>query len=70
MNDGYNRGSNRSREGSFSENYGSNKTKSMRNSTSSSGSKASTNRDSIRCYIAENMITLQGTLPPLEKKEI
>ena len=49
-NDCYNRGRNRSREGSFSGNYGGNRTRIMSSSRSRSGSRASTNRDKIRCY--------------------
>ena len=39
-----------SREGLFSGDYGSNRTRSMSSSISRSGSRASTNRDRIRCY--------------------
>ena len=49
-NDGYNRGRNRSREKSFSVNYGGNRIRSTSNSRLKSGSRASTNRDRIRCY--------------------
>ena len=48
--DGYNRSRDRSREGLFSRNYGNNKDRSSSNSRSRSGSRASTNRDRIRCY--------------------
>ena len=48
--DGYNRSRDRSREGSFSRNYGNNRDRSSSNSRSRSGSKASSNRDRIRCY--------------------
>ena len=48
-NSGYSRGRDRSRERSFSGNYGSDKTRSTSNSKSSSGSKASANRDRIGC---------------------
>ena len=48
--DGYNRSRDRSREGSFSRNYGNNRDRSLSNSRSRSGSRASTNRDRIRCY--------------------
>ena len=48
--DGYNRSRDRSREGSFSRNYGNNRDRSSSNSRSRSGSRASTNRDRIRCY--------------------
>ena len=47
---GYNRSRNRSREGSFSRNYGNNRDRHLSNSRSRSGSRASTNRDRIRCY--------------------
>ena len=43
-------GRNRSRERSFSGNYGSNRTRSTSNSRLRSGSRPSTNRDRIRCY--------------------
>ena len=49
-NDGYNRGGDRSRERSFSGNYGSNRTRSTNNTRLRSGSRGSTNRDRIRCY--------------------
>ena len=45
--DGYNRGRDRSRERLFS---GSDRTRSIINSRVRSGSRASTNRDRIRCY--------------------
>ena len=48
--DGYNRSRDRSREGSFSRNYGNNRDRSSSNSRWRSGSRASTNRDRIRCY--------------------
>ena len=48
--DGYNRSRDRLREGSFSRNYGNNRDTSSSNSRSRSGSRASTNRDRIRCY--------------------
>ena len=47
---GYNRSRDRSREGSFSRNYGNNRDRGSSNSRSRSGSRASTNRDRIRCY--------------------
>ena len=50
MHDGYNRGRDRSRERSFSGNYNGNRTRSTSNSRLRSGSRASTNRDRIRCY--------------------
>ena len=43
-------GRDRSRERSFSGNHGSNRTRSTNNSRSRSGSRATTNRDRIRCY--------------------
>ena len=46
--EGYSR--HRSREGSFSRNYGNNRDRSSSNSRSRSGSRASTNRYRIRCY--------------------
>ena len=46
----YNRGSNRSRERSFSKDYDSNRTRSTNNSRSRLGSRVSTNSDRIRCY--------------------
>ena len=46
----YDRGRNRSRERSFPRNYDSNRTMSMSNNRLRSGSRASTNRDRIRCY--------------------
>ena len=49
-NDNYDRGRNRSREKLFSRNYDSNRTRSTNNSRLRSGSRASTNRDRIRCY--------------------
>ena len=49
-NSGYNRGRDRSRERSFSGNYSSDRTRSTSNSRLRSGSRASTNRDRIRCY--------------------
>ena len=48
--DSYNRGRNRSRERSFSGNHSGNRTRSTSNSRLRSGSRASTNRDRIRCY--------------------
>ena len=48
--DGYNRSRDRSREGSLSQNYSNNRDRSLSNSRSRSGSRASTNRDIIRCY--------------------
>ena len=48
--DGYNRSRDKSREGSFSRNYGNNRDRSSSNSRSRSGSRASTNRDRIRCF--------------------
>ena len=59
---------NRSREGLFSGNYGINRTRNMSNSRLRSESRASTNRDRIRCYNVENMIILQETVPPLEEE--
>ena len=47
---GYNRVRDRLRERSFSGNYGSNRTRSTSDSRLRSGSRASTNRDRIRCY--------------------
>ena len=47
--DGYNRGRDRSRERSFSGNYSSNRPRNTSNSRLKSGSRASTNRDRIRC---------------------
>ena len=49
-NDNYDRVRNRSRERSFSRNCDSNRTRSTNNSRLRSGSRASTNRDRIRCY--------------------
>ena len=46
----YNRSRDRSREGTFSRNYGKNRDRSSSNSRSRSGSRASNNRDRIRCY--------------------
>ena len=46
----YNRGRNRSRERIITRNYGSGGDRSPSNSRSRSGSRASTNRDRIRCY--------------------
>ena len=48
--DGYNRSRDRSRERLFSRNYGNNRERGSSNSRSRSGSRASTNRDKIRCY--------------------
>ena len=48
--DGYNRSRDRLREESFSRNYGNNRDRSSSNSRLRSGSRASTNRDRIRCY--------------------
>ena len=51
--DGYNRSRDRSRKRSFSgnyRNYSSNRDRSSSNSRLRSGSRASTNRDRIRCY--------------------
>ena len=48
--DGYNRSRDRLREGLFSRNYGNNRDRSSSNSRLRSGSRASTNRDRIRCY--------------------
>ena len=48
--DNYDRGRNRSRERLFSRNYDSNRTRTTNNSGLSSGSRASTNGDRIRCY--------------------
>ena len=48
--DDYNRGRERSGESSFSGNYSSNRTRSTSNSRLRSGSRASPNRDRIRCY--------------------
>ena len=49
-NDTYDRSRNRSRERSFSGNYGNNITRCTSNSRARSGSRASTNRDRILCY--------------------
>ena len=49
-NSGYNRGRDRSIERSFSGNYSSNRTRNTSNSRLRSGSRASSNRDRIRCY--------------------
>ena len=46
----YNKDMNRSRERTFTRNYGSNKDRSSSNSRSRSGSRANTNRDRIKCY--------------------
>ena len=46
----YNRSRDRSRETTFSRNYSNNRDRSSSNSRSRSGSRASTNRDRIRCY--------------------
>ena len=46
----YNRGRKRSRERTFAKNYSSGRDRSPHNSRSRSGSRASTNRDRIRCY--------------------
>ena len=48
--DGYDRSRYRSREGLFSRNYGNNRDRGSSNSRLRSGSRASTNRDRIRCY--------------------
>ena len=48
--DGYIRGRDRLRERSFSGNYSSNRVRNASNSRCRSGSRASTNRDKIRCY--------------------
>ena len=48
--DDYNRSRNRSRDRSFSGNYSSTRDRSSSNSRFRSGSRASTNRDRIRCY--------------------
>ena len=48
--DGYNRSRDRSRKGSLSRNYSNNRDRSLSNSRLRSGSRASTNRDRIRCY--------------------
>ena len=45
-----NRSRNRSRERTFTRNFGSNRDRSSSNSRLRSGSRASTNRDRIRCY--------------------
>ena len=68
-NDSYNRGRNRSIERSFLGNYGGNRTRSTSNSILRSGSRASTNRDRIRCYNCKEYDHLRGTVPLLEKKE-
>ena len=47
---GYNKSRDRSREGSLSRNYSNNRDRSLSNSRLRSGSRASTNRDRIRCY--------------------
>ena len=49
-NNDYNRGRNRSRERTFSRNYGNSRDRSSSNTRSRLGSRASTNRDRIRCY--------------------
>ena len=49
-NDGYNRGRDRSRDRSLLGDYSGYRTRSTSNSRSRSGSRASTNRDRIRCY--------------------
>ena len=49
-NDRYDRSRNRSRDRSFSRGYDSNRNRSTSNSRLRSGSRASTNRDRIRCY--------------------
>ena len=46
----YNRSRDRSGERTFSRNYGNNRDRSSSSSRSRSGSRASTNRDRIRCY--------------------
>ena len=46
----YNRSRDRSREKTFLRNYGNDRDRSSSNSRSRSGSRASTNRDMIRCY--------------------
>ena len=48
--DGYNRSGDRSREGSLSRNYSNNRDRSVSNSRLRSGSRASIDRDRIRCY--------------------
>ena len=48
--DGYNRSRDRSGERSFSRCYSGNRARGVTNSRSRSGSRASTNRDRIRCY--------------------
>ena len=48
--DDYNRSRDRLREMTFSRNYGNDRDRSSSNSRSKSGSRASTNRDWIRCY--------------------
>ena len=50
MSSGYNRGRDRYRERSFTESYSSNRTRNTSDCRSRSGSRASTNKDRIRCY--------------------
>ena len=60
---------NRSRERTFSGNYGNNRDRSSRNSRLRSGSQASTNRDRIRCYNCREYDHLGGIVLTLEKKD-
>ena len=63
-----NRDRNRSRERTFAGNY--RRDRSSSNDRSRSGSRASMNRDRIRCYVhAENMTILQEIVLTLERKE-
>ena len=71
MNDSYDRSRNRSRERSFSRNYNNNRTRSTSNSRLRSGSRASRNRDRIRCYKCREYNHFMRDCPTSrEKREI
>ena len=70
-NEGYYRSRNRSRERSFSRSYSSNRNRSMGNSRSRSGLRASTNRERIRCDKCREYDHLAKDCPTSrEEKEI
>ena len=66
---GYKRGRDRSRETSFSGKYSGNRNRSTSDSRLRSGSRASTNKDRIRCFNCREYDHFARDCPPLEKKK-
>ena len=66
----YKRSRDRLRERTFSRNYGDNRDRSSNNSRSRSGSRASTNRDRIRCYNCREYDHFARNCPNSRRREL